>query len=285
MKTYSALKRSSLCLLMVVSAFLVNNADAQQAPLSVAPNGNVGVGTEQPATKFHVAGNAGISGVLDLGIGRPGRDTNSGKIGYGTLDTGSLCIVGAGATGAQKITFWNQGGAKFNGSAVFLGNVSVNKTTPATAALEVNGRIKDQTGYVVPVGGIIMYAGNSDSLFDRNGLGKPNTPVQGWALCNGNNNTPNLLNRFIVGGGPGSGYGSNTGATGGNNTHTITINEMPAHAHNYTKAGLWGGGNAQAHSYDSWGYNANIERTDFAGGGGAMDMRPPYYSLFYIMKQ
>src|SRR5436189_31773 len=124
MKTYSTLKHSSsICLLIIVSALLVNNATAQ-APLSVAPNGNVGVGTEQPKAKLHVEGNVGINGVLDLGIGKLGRDTNSGKIGYGTFDTASLCIVGAGATSAQKITFWNQGGAKFIGSASFLGNVS-----------------------------------------------------------------------------------------------------------------------------------------------------------------
>ena len=38
---------------------------------------------------------------------------------------------------------------------------------------------------LVPVGGIIMWTGT--------------TIPTGWALCNGNNGTPNLTNRFIVG--------------------------------------------------------------------------------------
>jgi microcystin-dependent protein len=103
-------------------------------------------------------------------------------------------------------------------------------------------------------------------------------------LCNGNNGTPNLLDKFIVGGGPGSSYGTNTGAMGGSTQHTITINEMPAHAHNYTKA-VWGGGNNGARNGDNWGNNANVEKGETVGGGSSIDIRPPYYSLFYIMKR
>lgn len=50
------------------------------------------------------------------------------------------------------------------------GKVGIGTTTP-TEALEVNGRIKDQTGYVAPVGTIVMYGGN--------------TAPTGWLLCDG----------------------------------------------------------------------------------------------------
>jgi microcystin-dependent protein len=75
----------------------------------------------------------------------------------------------------------------------------------------------------IPVGGIIMWSGSIVSI------------PTGWALCNGSNGTPNLVDRFIVG--AGSGYG--VAATGGSanatlvaHTHTITD---PGHSHTYTR--------------------------------------------------
>ena len=39
----------------------------------------------------------------------------------------------------------------------------------------------------VPVGGIIMWSGATNNI------------PSGWVLCDGNNSTPNLQDRFIVG--------------------------------------------------------------------------------------
>ena len=43
---------------------------------------------------------------------------------------------------------------------------------------------------LVPPNSPILYIG-STSFFDVSGVGLPNTPYQGWYLCNGNNGTPN----------------------------------------------------------------------------------------------
>lgn len=52
-----------------------------------------------------------------------------------------------------------------------------------------------------------------------------NIPV-GWVLCDGNNKTPNLKDRFILG------YGKNKINTkGGEEEHKLTIEEMPTHYH------------------------------------------------------
>jgi len=65
----------------------------------------------------------------------------------------------------------------------------------------------------------------------------------GWALCDGEfvegyGYTPDLRGRFILGSGTGSGLTSRThGDTGGSETHTLTINEMPAHNHDMESAG------------------------------------------------
>jgi hypothetical protein len=262
---------------LLLLLFSINPAGAQ-VTLKIDSNANVGIGTNQPKAKLHVAGDLGVSGVIDLGINQPGREPNAGKIGYGTFDTGSLSIVGAGNDGSsRRITMWAEGGAQIHGP------VSINKATAPTAALDVNGRIKDQTGYVVPVGGIIMYTGNSADLFDASGSGKPNTPVQGWALCNGNNNTPNLIDKFMIGGGPGSSYGNNTGTTGGAASHSITVAEMPAHTHTYVRA-VWGGGDQGSNNGGSWGQNASTQASSSVGNGNAMSLMPPYYSIFYIIK-
>lgn len=148
----------------------------------------------------------------------------------------------------------------------------------------------------IPAGTIVMWSGSSIP--------------SGWALCNGSNGTPDLRDRFIVG--AGSSYG--LGAKGGEATHTLTVSELPAHAH-----GGWANA-AGSHSHtvnvdtqgvpdgawDHWmdgrrywnstwasdgkgstaaaGEHGHSVSGSNAGGSGAHENRPPYYALYYIMK-
>lgn len=52
----------------------------------------------------------------------------------------------------------------------------------------------------------------------------------GWALCDGQNGTPDLRNRFVVG--AGSTYV--VGATGGSDTVALTTNNLPSHNHGFS---------------------------------------------------
>jgi len=74
-----------------------------------------------------------------------------------------------------------------------------------------------------PIGGIIMYSGDGSSLGAN------------WAICDGNNGTPNLVDKFIKGS---SADLSDVGNTGGSadavvvsHNHTFTGDLMPEHDH------------------------------------------------------
>jgi microcystin-dependent protein len=164
-------------------------------------------------------------------------------------------------------------------------------------------RLKQIVGFT-PQRGIIMYSGSVSDFFP-NGFGKPGTPVDGWALCNGNTHslvgggtitTPDLRGRFIVGydgrtSNPGNGIWdpvyNNISPTnvGGSKMHTLTINEMPAHTHGQgvritgVASGVSGNGSDGARITGS-----NTNPTDSTGGGQPHENRPPFYVLAYIMK-
>jgi hypothetical protein len=69
--------------------------------------GNVGIGTTNPTTKLEIDGQTNIKGsnVINFGSDQT-KQTDAGKIGYGTFDSGALCIVGAG-TGTRTVKMWD----------------------------------------------------------------------------------------------------------------------------------------------------------------------------------
>ena len=69
----------------------------------------------------------------------------------------------------------------------------------------------------IPSGIIAMWSGASNAI------------PTGWVLCDGQNGTPNLVDRFIVG--AGSKY--NPGDTGGSDTVILTVENMPPHNHGH----------------------------------------------------
>ncbi len=136
-----------------------------------------------------------------------------------------------------------------------------NATNAVNATLAGNG---------VPTGGVIMWSGAATAI------------PTGWALCNGQNGTPDLRDRFIVG--AGSGYA--VGATGGEATHTLTSAEMPNHSHDMFAVSMISfTGNRQNVSIGSdqnTGYN--MIPTATTGGNQPHENRPPYYALCFIIK-
>jgi len=121
---------------------------------------------------------------------------------------------------------------------------------------------------------------------------------EGWALCDGTNGTPNLIDKFIIG--AGSTY--NIGNTGGSSdvilpehNHTLTVSTSGSHTHTtgVARGNIFNAGSGALATPDASGTNAT-STNDFShshtvsistvGESGENKNLPPYYTLFYIIK-
>lgn len=165
--------------------------------------------------------------------------------------------------------------ASFKGTVEFAQDVAIDKKLTVSGGLKVaaGGGIE---GYgTIPVGGIIMWSGR--------------TVPDGWALCNGSNGTPNLIDKFV--------FGSTTGEcgkTGGNSEIRLTTDQLPSHRHEYFGDDQLEGrdGETTQVSRGRGGYDADSKKSGDSkvywsgatGGGKPVNILPPYYRLAFIMR-
>jgi hypothetical protein len=181
-------------------------------------------------------------------------------------------------------------------------NISVNNTQLATTAFVHN---------MLPSGIIMMWSGSSVTI------------PYGWYLCDGNNGTPNLKDRFVVGAGNTYAVGAIGGsadATLVSHSHTASSTTStsisdPGHKHwisgaprddgngsgagsNGQMYGLWADAGSYSADDPNYGYgrynlsattgisaSSSTSTTVNATGNSATNANlPPYYALCYIMK-
>lgn len=103
----------------------------------------------------------------------------------------------------------------------------------------------------VPVGIIAMWSGSIVNI------------PSGWALCDGINGRPNMINRFIKGIASSS---TNPTNTGGGNTVTLTTANIPSHTH--TQQGTFSLASGSAASAGSHTHNALVHSIATRPGTG-----------------
>ena len=128
----------------------------------------------------------------------------------------------------------------------------------------------------IPTGLIAMWSGATNAI------------PSGWASCDGNNSTPDLRNKFIVGANNSTGDTSypdiSVGATGGQADAIV-----PDHTHPTTfdnKKYFPGGGSTSIGYGGAGGYPADVFSMSNPSNGESVTNKnlPPYYALAYIMK-
>ena len=160
---------------------------------------------------------------------------------------------------------------------------------PSTNTLKV-GNIIDSSGNASAfvTGMIILWYGDTSNI------------PGGWVLCNGQNGTPDLRDRFVIG----AGNNFNPGDTGGSNSVTLSEANLPSHRHfvvsnalggqnrtnsnvsanNQVRIGTGAGNLYESYNLASTGSDAAAGRSSAVGSGTPFDNKPNYHALCYIMK-
>ena len=166
--------------------------------------------------------------------------SSNGTITISPDGTDSVVLQSDGAISTQYLTTEtltvNTG---LNSSAAdnyFLGNVDA-ATPPTVSSHLTNKEYVDQTvlSVLLPRGCVMMWYGAYG-----------NVPA-GWAVCDGTNGTPNLIDKFVFG----AGNTASLGDAGGNNNLVVSTNTEGGHTHvgNASAGGNHDhGGNTQGHA-------------------------------------
>ena len=184
---------------------------------------------------------------------------------------GALTVNGTATIGTNRVDVLSvEGGATLAGAKVTgeLNIIGGKVSMSADTAFTIGG-----VSAVIPSGVIVMWSGAANDIPD------------GWVLCDGKNKTPDLRNRFIVG----AGGSYNVKDTGGADSVTLTIAQMPSHSHTINAkasdlAASWKD-NSYFFDFSQHYNNPRSTTTEAAGGGQAHENRPPYFALCFIMKK
>lgn len=173
-----------------------------------------------------------------------------------------------------------------------------NDSLTVKGRLDVKGKLRENGTDLLPGGVIMIWSGN-------------NIPA-GWALCDGNNGTPDLRGKFVMGYSdkyPKGKQGGNTDAVIVRHTHSGRTENNGGHTHNFSlgapqhntgveeRSQGWPANghnsfrtsdrNQQVYihaSTETSGVHNHTINIDYCGEEARDQNLPPYYTLAYIMK-
>ena len=297
--------------------FVLDNAAGQDTVIGIGSDSEkYGVGI---SSHTHITGIQTVDGFLHAGGGIKDTSGDMGNSGQVLSSTGSgLNWINPGDANVSSASNVGTNDASSTNSThylAFLGGTSGNNpvridtgltynpssnilTVGTISATNIQGTLA--AGGAIPSGGIILWSGAADAI------------PSGFVLCDGNNSTPDLRNRFVVG--AGSGY--SVDATGGsadatlvshshtinNHTHSVSGNTgNDSHSHTIQSSSSIGGGtrvtsqndtgntattssDTHSHSFSATTGNPSDRGTNSQGSSATNANLPPYYALCYIMK-
>jgi microcystin-dependent protein/predicted acyltransferase (DUF342 family) len=231
--------------------------------MRITSAGDIGIGTASPSAKLHVSGSTLLSG---------GRVTITSS-----LSVGSNCNVNGTLSTSGNITAPNLVGIGNPTGTILMWSTS----SAPTGYVLCDGTAQSRTTYsdLFAVIGTTYGSGDGSTTF----------------------NVPDMRSRFPLGYGQGTGLTNRTlNQTGGEETHTLSWNEMPAHTHtgttdlnamallnngatNMSGASNPAGPDSQTTQYGTYSHDHGFT-TNSAGGGQAHNTMPPFLVVNFIIK-
>ena len=209
-----------------------NTLKTSSGNLTFSSGGNVVVSDDLDVTgNLDVSGNLKIDGQLKDGDGNFGTSgqvlssdgTDTAWINAGSLTAGAAAEVGVTAVNDDSshfITFVDTSSG--NENIKVDTNLTYNPSTNTLNVPNISGNGSGLSGIEAFVTGmIILWYGNTGNI------------PTGFVLCDGNNNTPDLRDKFVVG--AGSAYSPNN--TGGSSSTTLSESQLPSHNHSVSVSG------------------------------------------------
>ena len=265
----------------------------------------INIAGSSTSVNLNVTGNLTVGGQFKDGDGNFGTSgqvlssdgTDTAWINAGSLTAGAAAEVGVSAATASADHFITMvDTASGNENVRVDTDLKYNPVTNTLTATNFAGSGANLTGIEAFVTGmIILWSGAANAI------------PSGFVLCNGQNNTPDLRGRFVVG------YSNTDGDydvndTGGSKDNTLSVSQLPSHNHSFSGSASHNHTHTKATHPSGSGPEQNQsggpeDRTNFGdtgttstatvtisgttgnqGSGTAIENRPPYYALCYIMK-